>query len=137
MKKVFTIIITTIMLASGMHVSIDHHYCGGKPAGTKLSLTAKLASCGMEAQEHSCSNQLFFENKCCDDQLTFYSLGSNYFPEDSKLSPPFSGKKISATHVLNVVYSSPDHHDFNIRVLPPGNKSWSGVSLSRICILLI
>ncbi len=46
------------MLASGMKVSIDRHYCGGQLAATKISVTGKLASCGMETQDHRNSNQL-------------------------------------------------------------------------------
>lgn len=137
MKKIFTILITVIMLASGMKFSIDRHYCGGQLAETKISVTGKLASCGMETLDHRNSNQLSFENKCCEDQLTYYSINSKFIPEQFKLSHPFTWKDIPSTPGFSVVFNSFDNPGFNVRVLPPGNGLRSGVSLSQICILRI
>ncbi len=125
------------MLASGMKVSIDRHYCGGQLAATKISVTGKLASCGMETQDHRNSNQLSFENKCCEDQLTYYNISNKFIPEQFKLSYQSVGKDIPSTPVLSVISNSFDRYDFNIRVLPPGAGSRSSVSLSQICVLRI
>jgi len=135
MKKVFTILIAAIMLTSGMKVSIDRHYCGGKLAETKISFTGKLASCGMETQDHRNSNQLSFENKCCEDQLTYYNISNKFIPEQFKLSYLSAGKDIPSAPVLNVIFNSFDYHGFNIRVQPPGEGLGTGVSLSMICVL--
>jgi len=137
MKRVFSILIAAIMLASGMKVSIDRHYCGGQLAETKISVTGKLASCGMETQDHRNSNQLYFENKCCKDQLTYYSISNKFIPEHFKLSYQSAGKDIPSTPGLNVIFNSFDHYDFNIRVLPPGDGLESSVSLPQICVLRI
>lgn len=123
------------MLTSGMSISIDRHYCGGQLAETKISFTGKLASCGMETQEHRNSNQLSFENKCCEDQVTYYSISNKFIPEHLKLSHPSPGKDIPACPELNVVFNSFDYHGFNIRVQPPGEGLGTGVSLSMICVL--
>lgn len=137
MKKVFSIIIAVIMLGSGMKVSIDRHYCGGKLAATKISVTGKLASCGMETLENRNSNQLSFENKCCEDQLSYYSISDKFIPEQFKSLQQSAGKDIPSISGLNIIFNSFDHYDFNIRVLPPGDRFKSGVSLSQICVLRI
>lgn len=137
MKKVFTILIAALMLASGMRVTIDRHYCGGKLADTKISLTGKLASCGMETQEHSCSNQLLTNSKCCEDQLRYYGFGSKYFPEYFKLSHLLTGKSISTAPSLNPVLRSFDPYGYITQVMPPGDIPKPIVSLSQICVLRI
>jgi hypothetical protein len=135
MKKVFTILIASIMLASGMKVSINHHYCGGQLAATKISVTGKLASCGMETQDHKNSNQLSFENKCCEDHLSDFSISNIFIPEQFRLLHQSVVKDIPSAPGLNVIFNSFDHYDFNIRVLPPGDELSSCVSLSEICVL--
>lgn len=137
MKRVFSILIAAIMMASGMKVSIDRHYCGGQLAGKKISVTGKLASCGMETQEHRNSNQLSFENNCCEDQFTYYSISNKFIPERFKLSQSSARKDIPSTPGLDVIFTSLGYYDFNIRVLPPGDELRSGVSLSQICVLRI
>jgi len=134
MKKVFTILIATMMLTAGMKVSIDRHYCRGQLAETKISFTAKPASCGMETQEHRNSNQLSFENKCCEDQVIYYSISNKFIPEQFKLTYPSARKDIPATPGLSLVFNLLDYHGFNTRVLSPGDGLRPGVSLSRICV---
>lgn len=123
------------MLTAGMKVSIDRHYCCGQLAETKISFTAKPASCGMETYEHRNSNQLSFENKCCEDQVTYYTISNKFIPEQFKLTHPSARKDTPATSELNIVFNSLDYHGFNLRVQPPGDGLWPGVSLSRICVL--
>src|SRR4030042_4261887 len=102
MKKVFTILIATILLASGMQVSIDRHFCGGELADVKFSVTGKMGSCGMEQDEPICPNHSVIINNCCEDQVTFYSISSKYFPEYYKLSHPTTGKDIPVVFVSNI-----------------------------------
>lgn len=120
-----------------MKISIDHHYCGGKLAATKVSLTGKLASCGMEEQEHACSGQPSADKNCCEDQLTYYGFNSRYVPEYFKLSPPLQVKDISTFPVYIVTLNSPDKNDFTSWGFPPGDRIKSGCSLSEICVFRI
>ena len=80
------------MLTAGMKVSIDRHYCCGQLAETKISFTAKPASCGMETQEPRNSNQLSFENKCCEDQVTYYSISNKFIPSNLNCHIRLPGK---------------------------------------------
>jgi len=126
------------MLASGMKVSIDRHYCGGHLADIKVSFSGKLASCGMEAQDNKTPGLLYFENKCCEDQLISYNMAGKFVTEQLKPMNPPSWEKVQASHgvndVLNPVYS-PDNSE--TPVLPPGDIPFTNVSLSRICVLRI
>ena len=137
MKKIFTILFLPLILASGIQVSIDHHYCGGELAATKLSVTGKLASCGMEEQEHTCSNQPSVDENCCEDQLTYYGINTKYVPEYFKLSPPSLVKDIPAFPVFNSALNYSDKNNFTSWVLPPGDKIKSSCSLSEICVFRI
>ena len=118
-----------------MKVSIDRHYCGGQLAETKISFAGELASCGMETKDHRNSNQLSFEDICCEDQLTYFGINDKFIPDKFKLPQPSAVKDIQSAHGLNVIFNSPYCYDFNIPVPPPGGGLRSGVSLSQICVL--
>lgn len=137
MKKAFAILIALIMLASVIQVSIDHHYCGGKLSGIKISIMGKMASCGMENDIHPCTNQNVIDKKCCEDQLTYYSFSSKYLPEHFRITQTYAGKDVPAFPVFNIVISSPDISGFTSMVLPPGDKIKSDVTLSEICVFRI
>ena len=51
MKKTVTILSAFLILLSGVHFTIATHYCNERLAGTKISLSGKTASCGMESPE--------------------------------------------------------------------------------------
>jgi hypothetical protein len=57
MKKVLILLIAVILAVSGMQISLDRHYCGGQLADVRVSVTGKLASCGMENEEPVCPDQ--------------------------------------------------------------------------------
>lgn len=137
MKKTFAIMIAAMMITSGMMVTIDRHYCGGKLADTKISLTGKMASCGMETQERNCSNQLSIDRKCCEDQVSYYGFISKYVPEYLKLSHSLTWKSISTAPLLNPISRSFDQYGFSTQAMPPGDKSKVHLSLSHICVLRI
>ena len=137
MKKGFTILIAAIMLTTGLKVSLDHHYCGGKLAATKLSVMGKLALCGMEEKENTCSNQPSIDKKCCEDQLTYFEINTNYVPKYFKISLPTPGKDIPIFLVNNIKDYYSDKNNFTSWVFPPGNKIKSGHSLSEICVFRI
>ena len=137
MKKVFTILIAAFFLASGMHVSVDRHYCGGKLADVRISVTGKMASCGMEQPETSCPDHQVINNKCCEDQVSFISIGSNYFPEYFKLSHPATERVLTCIHSDNLYNVTTYRSDLISWVIPPGDNLISGVTQSEICVFRI
>ena len=137
MKKVLTILIAAFLLASGMQVSIDHHYCGGSLAGTRISLTGKLASCGMEKPESSCPDHQGIDKKCCEDQLSFYSISSNYYPEYFKLTYPTSERGTIYLLTGNIISDNSYNPDLFNWVFPPGDYFKSRLTQSEICVFRI
>lgn len=137
MKKVLTILVTVVLLASGMQVSIDRHYCGGELAAVRLSVTGRKASCGMEKTEYTCPDHPVLNKKCCEDQISFYSISSRYIPGSIKLSHLFTGRDIPPAPVSFIVLRNSDSSDFITRVLPPGDESVSDLTLPEICVFRI
>ena len=137
MKKIFAILFLPVILASGLQVSIDHHYCGGVLAATKISVTGKLASCGMEEQERSCSNQTSVEKNCCEDQIKYFGVNSNYIPEYSNISLSSKGKDIPACPQYDLKLYDPEVIYHTSWVMPPGDIIKLRPSLSEICVFRI
>lgn len=137
MKKLITILITALLLASGMQVTLDRHYCGGKLADVKISVTGKMASCGMEEAEHTCPDHPIIKKECCEDLMTFYSITSKYFPEFFKLTHPNWTKNYISSHSGNFIASGLYHIDSLARVLPPCINFRSGFTQPEICVFRI
>jgi len=128
MKKGSAILVIFVLLVSGMHISIDRHYCGGTLADVKVSVTGKLASCGMEQAEPECRNQSMFDQKCC---------GTNYFPEYNNIMHPVSGTEIIFLQRDNHITVSSFNTISYFRVLPPGNNVSSRLTQPDICVFRI
>jgi hypothetical protein len=137
MGKVFAILIVGIILASGMQVTLDRHYCGGKLIDVKISVTGKLASCGMEQTESSCPNHPTINKKCCEDQISFYNLKSNYYPEYFKLTHPISERDILPVQAGSHLAGTSFNTDFINWVLPPGYTLKTWLTQSEICVFRI
>ena len=136
MKKVFSISFVLLMLLAMLHLTVATHYCGGHVAALKVSLTGKLASCGMERDYTSTETKLF--THCCDDVVTFYAVDNNYTPSFPVVpnfyqcnlqvfNMPFRFPVISAA-VLQSLYTNAS---------PPGEVMTTSVDLSDICVFLI
>jgi hypothetical protein len=137
MKKVLTILISAFLLASGMQVTLARHYCGGTLAGTRISITGKLASCGMEKPESSCPDHQVFNKKCCEDSVCFFSISSNYFPEYFKLTYHTSTRSTVPLLTGNIIADNSYNPDLIIRVFPPGKHLKPRLSQSEICVFRI
>lgn len=137
MKGIFSILVAIVMLASGTTVSIDKHYCGGELAATKISVSGKLASCGMETVQHHNPNQPLIDNKCCDDQLTSYLISNIFLPEFPGLSCLTHSKIIPSVNECNIMFRGPDMAVNFTRMFPPGEKLKPAPALSEICVYRI
>jgi hypothetical protein len=137
MKKVLTILIAAIFLASSLQLSIDRHYCGGYLAAVKVSLTGEKASCGMKVAVEDYSNQLSINTKCCEDQMFLLSLKSNYCPEYLQINKiiPHIQKMV----FQNILLSESQLINLNVflSVLPPGKISQNRLNQPDICVFRI
>ena len=139
MKKVLSITLSLLMLTAMLHLSVATHYCGGKLASSKVSLTGILANCGMEGSEEELpfpGNNL--KSHCCDDIVTILGINNNYTPSVIYISDvyqtnlqvffvPDKSSLLSAA-ILKSIYTN---------VSPPGVLMSTSVDLSDICIFRI
>ena len=139
MKKVISISLIFLMLTAMLHISVAIHSCEGKEVATTVSLSGKLASCGMKCSELEIPLQgTNFTRHCCDNTLTFCGISSNY-------SPTYSFVPESYQHNFQVltipaelsVKSQPDNNSYYSNVSPPWALMSTNVDLSDICVFRI
>ena len=75
MKQIFSILLSFILLASHMNLTMGTHFCGGEAVETKVLLGETHLGCEMmdlvepcDGSEHSNQNQVRFNNvPCCQN----------------------------------------------------------------------
>jgi hypothetical protein len=77
MPKILSILLTFLILFSGITIHLARHYCGTS-IDTKVSFSGKPAGCGMEHSQKN-SFDYTFSNKCCEDVISDVTLNNNYF----------------------------------------------------------
>jgi len=138
-KKGISILFAFVMIATMFHVSVATHYCGGHIAASKVSLTGKLATCGMEgSQKQLPPPGIYFSKHCCEDVVISCSTDNNYIPSffNIPVIPQFdfqtlglpSDSKVRLAEGFNLQYSD---------ISPPGAMMSANVDLSDICVFRI
>jgi hypothetical protein len=139
MKKGVSIALVILLLAAMFNFSVAVHFCGGKVAASKVSLTGKLASCGMEGSEKRLPlSGTTFTTFCCDDNVTYCGTSNNYTPPFTFLQDPYqntlqflsiqTGLPVYPTTLLKSLYADAS---------PPWELMSTDVDLSDICIFRI
>ena len=138
MKKVFSILFATIILVSGMHLSIAEHICGGKVAAVKWSFSGEKAGCGMEKAKGTCQSHSGIASNCCKNKIYYFSVDNNFNPSGflvkditKKVSQVFTVPVSLLPHSYIVSYSS------FTNVSPPDKTIANAVSLVDICVFRI
>jgi hypothetical protein len=135
MKKVFSILIVSLILISSMRVTIATHFCGGVVAASKISLSGELASCGMEGTENSYpATGNYLSSHCCKDEVSVYAVDDNY-------TPSFSVFKEFSQNALQVLcfpvsfsfHSLAAFNSLHKGGSPPGKLLARTVSLADMC----
>lgn len=139
MKRVFSISLSLLMLAAMLHLSVATHYCGGKEVASKVSLTGKLAGCGMEGSKKELPlSGTNFTKHCCDDVVTFCGIDNNYEPLFSFVPESYQCNfQVLALPIGLSVNSNPDLIPLYTNVSPPGALRSTNVDLSDICVFRI
>lgn len=139
MKKVLSISLIFLFLTAISNLSVATHYCGGKEVATKISLSGKLAGCGMETSENEIPVQgTSFSSHCCDNIVTHYVISNDYSPTFSFLPESYQyNVQILATveefSGKSLIYTYPLYSDES----PPGALMSTDVDLSCICVFRI
>jgi hypothetical protein len=137
MKKVLRIMVAGIMLFSGMHLSLDRHYCGGKLVNTRLSFTGKRASCGMEKTGYACEINYGFNRKCCEDKASFLGSDSEYLPEDAQVNYQPGSKTLTGDLFAYSFQGLVNNGNHDQWVMPPGITCMPGKSHTELCVFRI
>ena len=139
MKKFISISLTFLLLIALFHFSIATHYCGGTIAATKISLSGKLASCGMAKDEDNTPlSGTNFVSHCCENHLTYCNVTNNYQPIFSYVPEVYrdhfrilsipEGFSLQSAALINPIC---------VNVSPPGESASNHVELSDICVFRI
>lgn len=139
MNKLLSISVALLILLSGMHFTIDTHYCGGEFAASKASFSGELASCGMECLVAECAIPgIQLKKHCCDDRVSALAVDHNY-------APSFTEYTTLTQHLLQIyivpvsleVHALSAINHISTSVSPHGNFLIHAVSLPKICVFLI
>lgn len=140
MKKTISISLTLLILTAVLHLSIATHYCHGNETAMKVSLTGKLADCGMGSSEKVLPvvSGTYFSKHCCDNVVIFCGIDSNYTPSFSIVPETYQytfqvfaiqqGIHVNSYAGLIPLYTN---------VSPPGALMSTNVDLSDICVFRI
>ena len=139
MKKGFSILLVVLMLAAMFHFTVATHYCSGKVAASTVSLSGKLATCGMECMEKNYpSTETHLFTHCCDDIVNFCGIDSNYTPSFSFVPESYQYNfQVFSIPTGSPVYSIAVLKSLYINVSPPRALMSTNVDLSDICIFRI
>ena len=139
MKRGVSIVLVLFMLTAMFHITVAMHFCGGEVAASKISISGKLASCGMEGPEMGLPlSGTYFTRHCCEDVVTFYGIDNNYTPSYSFVPESFQYNfQVLAIPVW--LSANPDADIFSLysSVRPPGALMSTNVDLSGICVFRI
>jgi hypothetical protein len=139
MKKGFSILVSLLMLAAPLHFSVATHYCEGKEVASKVSLSCRLASCGMKCSEMELPlSGTNFTRHCCDDVVTFCGTDNNYAPSYSFVPESYQYNFHVPAIPVRFSFSSwealiPLYRNIS----PPGALMSTNVDLTDICIFRI
>jgi hypothetical protein len=139
MKRGVSISLVFLMITAMFHISVATHYCGGKIAASKVSLTGKLANCGMEGPEKELPLPgITFSKHCCDDVVTFCGIDNNYIPSFSFM-PEFFQYNFQLIALIRglSVNSNEDLIPLYTNASPPAALMSTNVDLTDICVFRI
>ncbi len=94
MKKVFSILLSFLLLVSHMSFIVGTHYCGGETVESKLILGETHLGCDMSLGSMSCSvtgeadsHQVTIENQpCCENEYQSFQLTNEFVKEASSIT---------------------------------------------------
>lgn len=139
MKRFIIIGLACVFLLSGMHITIATHFCGGKVAAVKISLSGSKAGCGMGSDESSSpSREPRLSTRCCHDEMAVYKVESHFAPS------VFSAELLTLNTIHPVIIpqdvlpnnffsSQAGHNDCG----PPEPFAVSAVNPAEICVFRI
>ena len=139
MRKLVSIALAFLFLLANMHVSVATHYCGGEIAATRVSLSKKTATCGMEIDNQVINHtKTHISSNCCQDEMAIYAVESDFTQAEFQLNHlnqkalySYYTPEAILLHAITPLSLIPAN------VSPPGRFPSNAVNLSGICVFRI
>jgi len=138
MKKILSILFASLVLISGVHLTVASHICCGELAAVKWSLTGEKATCGMEEGTAPCSKNGELDTNCCKNIISVCTADSNYFPvlHAAKVLPVETIPLFANAIFLPIANPFLDE-TYHSMVGPPIFESCNSVEQAIICVFII
>ncbi len=78
MQKVFSFILSLLLLLSSTGLTYAQHYCGDFVMLEKITFGEEEMNCGMAMMDDDCGDEEEEEHDCCDNQYTNVSTDDNF-----------------------------------------------------------
>jgi|GEM_PF-2966952 len=135
MKKAGSILSLLFLLGAGMHLSLAIHICSNQIAAVKVSYTGEGVTCGMPKKSPDHSSQTFFDNECCKNFFSAFSLSDSYTFSQFHLQ---KSSQVITTNLFpptGLIFNYTSTFRQSISVSPPGNILKIGLRLAFFCTL--
>jgi len=81
MNKIFSVILSLVILTTSMGFTVSSHICGGKKVKTVFSVGVADVSCGMEKKANDCSSKKQMKKNCCEDEVQLIQNDKDYIQQ--------------------------------------------------------
>jgi hypothetical protein len=137
MRKILGIVFSVLLLVPAIKLSLDRHYCCGKLADVKVSISGLLATCGMVNEDQSPLGMPVLKGKCCEDHLTILNLDYRYYPETPYYNNLKPARDIPAEEFPHMYSLRNSVTETNSGFIPPGRHFTPGPEQAVICLFRI
>ncbi len=137
MKRILSIPLVLLIAFSGISLKLATHYCRGNAVDTKVSLSGRHATCGME-HHRDFNNEVTLRSLCCEDRESEYTI-NNIFISSSSF-PDFSGQKVIQHNFFsteNLTIKQFPAINFLTVIRPPGTPCSNSDLLPVLCAFRI
>jgi hypothetical protein len=94
MKKILSIVLSILLMASHMYFTIGTHYCGGEAFVSKIILGKTHLDCGMAAMDESCNQSETWgeygnnlkKAPCCENEYQTIEPTDEFVKEELRLA---------------------------------------------------
>lgn len=127
MKQFFSILLSFILLASDINLTLGTHFCGGEAVETKIIWGETHLGCGMmdmeetcDNSEHSNHNQLIFNNiPCCQNEFQTIQGTDDFVKETAQTAFNVDFALAFIYTTLNVDLFPKSTHQVYTEYIPP------------------
>ena len=127
MKKVFSILLSAVVLLSSIHFTLATHFCDGRMAVVKAGLEGTTATCGMEKDTKNCPVHSGVSSSDCCKNISHVLAVDNY-----KVTSLLEIQKISQT--LLQVFLVPALHSLQIQPIQSVSFANEGLNHSLLSL---